>query len=154
MNGIKSLVTGDIGLDQADAGSGSDSNLRIMLVSADQSATATPKQTHAVRTDINATVSNYEITGTGYTTLGKPVVATVAFDSVGTPTAVEVSFAQTSWTSSTITARGAIIFYHAGSTPSASTDKLLAYLDFGANVSSSNGTFTVSVTTPLSIDNS
>lgn len=48
--------------------------------------------------------------------------------------------ANVSWSSSTITASGAVI-YKSGTTPS--TSYLIQYVDFGANQSSSNGTFQI-----------
>lgn len=84
-------------------------------------------------------VSAYEVTGTGYTTGG----ATLASKTVGYTSGTNVTkfdAADVSWTSSTITARYAVIYL---STGTASTSPLIAYVDFGSNQSSSNGTFAI-----------
>lgn len=81
-----------------------------------------------------------EVTGTGYTaggaTLGTPTVTLTG----GTNT-VKFDGDDTSWTTSTITARYAIIY---DSTPgTAATNPLIAYVDFGADVISTAGTFLI-----------
>jgi hypothetical protein len=48
--------------------------------------------------------------------------------------------ADTSWASSTITARYAVLYYASGS---AATSLLIGYIDFGADMTSSNGTFQI-----------
>jgi hypothetical protein len=94
----------------------------------------TPNQgTHRYKSSITN-----EVTGTGYTaggaTLGSVTVAlsgnVLTFDA-----------ADTSWTGSTITARYAVIY---DSTPSTdATRPLIAYVDFGADISTTAGTFTI-----------
>ena len=90
--------------------------------------------THAKFSDI----SN-EVTGTGYTaggaTLGSPVVAIDTTNDRATFDA-----ADSSWTTATITARGAVIYK---STGTASTSPLLGYIDFGSDKTSTAGTFTI-----------
>lgn len=80
-----------------------------------------------------------EVTGTGYTaggaTLGSPVVT---LDT--TNDRVDFDAADTSWTSSTLTARAAVIYK---STGTASTSPLIAYIDFGSDQVSSAGTFLI-----------
>lgn len=80
-----------------------------------------------------------EVVGTGYTaggaTLGSP---TITLDT--TNDRVDFDAADTSWTSSTITARGAVIYKSTG-TPS--TSPLIAYIDFGTDQISSAGTFLI-----------
>lgn len=91
---------------------------------------------------------NNEATGTGYTAGGTAVTATVgAVDT--TNNRVPVTFSNPSWAASTITARGAVVFRDTGT---ASTDRLVTYVDFGANVSSTAGTFTVTFSNPLHIN--
>lgn len=79
-----------------------------------------------------------EVTGTGYTAGG----ATLASKTVGTSSQVfTFDAADTSWATSTITARGAVVY---DSTPgTAATNPLIAFIDFGADVVSSGGTFTI-----------
>lgn len=93
----------------------------------------TPNQgTHAY---FNA-VTN-EVIGTGYTAGG----ATLASKTVGT-SSLTFTFdaADTTWSTSTITARYAIVY---ASTGTASTSALIGYVDFGDDVSSSGGNFTI-----------
>jgi hypothetical protein len=91
-----------------------------------------------------------EITGLGYTAGGNACAVTVAaVDNVNND--IELSFAVTSWTSATITARAGVIYKSRGGLSSA--DELVGYVDFGSDVSSTNGTFAVTVTTPLKFQN-
>lgn len=80
-----------------------------------------------------------EVTGTGYTaggaTLGTKTVAYNTSTNIFSMDAADVS-----WASSTITARYAVIYVDTGV---ASTSPLIAYVDFGADVASSGGTFTI-----------
>lgn len=80
-----------------------------------------------------------EVSGTGYTAGGATLGSvTITLDT--TNDRVDVDAADTSWTSSTITARGAVIYK---STGTASTSPLIAYLDFTTDQISSNGTFLI-----------
>jgi len=90
-----------------------------------------------------------EVSGTGYTAGGNAcTVSVAAVDNLNND--VEISFTITSWTSATITARAAVIYK---STGTASADPLVGYVDFGSDVSSTNGTFAVTVSTPLKFQN-
>lgn len=80
-----------------------------------------------------------EVSGTGYTAGG--VTLTGYSASLDTDTAI-LDFADPSWPSSTITARGMVIY------DSSNANKVRAVLDFGADVSSTNGTFTVTLPAP------
>jgi hypothetical protein len=91
------------------------------------------KDTHDKRNDVTN-----EVSGTGYTAGGVTSACTVTKDT--TNDRVTLSFAAVSWASSTITARGAVIYK---STGTASNDNLVAYNDFGSDVASASGTFTV-----------
>jgi hypothetical protein len=96
-------------------------------------STYTPSQTtHAYFSSITN-----EVSGTGYTAGG----ATLASKSVAT-SSLTFTFdaADTSWAASTITARYAIIY---DSTGTAATSALIGYVDFGADVVSSGGTFSI-----------
>jgi hypothetical protein len=91
----------------------------------------------------NAGTTNYSVVtgnsdelanGSGYTTGGNTLVSvTPVLDS---NTAV-CDFANTSWSSATFTTRGCIIYNTSAS------NKAVMVLDFGADYSVSNGTFTV-----------
>lgn len=84
-------------------------------------------------------ISAYEVTGTGYTAGG----ATLANKSVSYTSGTNVTkfdADDVSWTSSTITARYAVVYVATGT---ASTSVLIGYVDFGSNQSSSSGTFSI-----------
>ena len=80
-------------------------------------------------------VSSTEVSGTGYTAGGQTITTAV---SVTGTTAYFTLSADVTWSSSTITATGAVIY------DSTASNKLIAYVDFGGSQSSSNGNFTVS----------
>jgi hypothetical protein len=92
--------------------------------------------TSAANLDATTTVytTSDEVTGTGYTAGGNTLTgATVSL----TGTTAFVDFADTSWATSTITARGALIYN------SSKSNKAVAVLDFGSDKISSGGTFTI-----------
>jgi len=75
-----------------------------------------------------------EVVGTGYTAGGNTLTgASVTLDG----TTAVVGFTDTNWTSSTITARGALIYN------SSKSNKAIAVLDFGSDKTSTAGTFTI-----------
>lgn len=75
-----------------------------------------------------------EVSGTGYTAGG----ATLSGFSVSADgTTAILDFTDPTWANSTITARGALIYN------STQSNKAVAVLDFGADISSTNDTFTV-----------
>ena len=76
-----------------------------------------------------------EITGTGYTAAGNTLTRV---DPTTSSTTAYTDFADTTWTSSTIPARGALVF-----NDSASGDPSVIVLDFSADKSSSAGDFTI-----------
>lgn len=96
------------------------------------------KDTHLKR----SSVTN-EVTGTGYTAGGATSACTVTKNT--TNDKITLSFAAVSWATSTITARGAVIYKSRGGASSA--DELVAYIDFGGDVSSTGGTYSVSAST-------
>lgn len=77
-----------------------------------------------------------EVTGTGYTAGGATLTGYTA--SLDGSTAI-LDFADPSWSNSTITARGAVIY------DATNASKVRAVLDFGADVTSTSGTFTVTL---------
>jgi hypothetical protein len=95
------------------------------------------KDTHDFRDDVTN-----EATGTGYTAGGVTTACTVTKDTANDR--VTLQFAAVSWATSTITARALVIYK---STGTASTDNLVAYNDFGSDVSSTAGTFSVAAST-------
>jgi hypothetical protein len=119
----------------------SSDTFKMLLVTSSYSAA----KSHAKRNNITN-----EVTGTGYSTGGNTCAVTVeAVDNVNND--VEVSFTVASWTTATITARGGVIYKSRGGASSA--DELVGYVDFGGDISSTNGTFAVTVTTPLKFQN-
>jgi hypothetical protein len=88
---------------------------------------------------LDATTTAYsatnEVSGTGYTAAGTTLSG---FSVTGTTTA-RLDFTAPSWPSSTITARGALIYN------SSKSNKAVAVLNFGSDITSTNGTFTVNM---------
>lgn len=80
------------------------------------------------------TVTN-EVSGTGYSAGGNTL--TVSQTPTSTSTTAWLDFADTTWTSSTITANGALIYNDTNS------DKAVAVLAFGGDKTSTNGDFTI-----------
>jgi len=79
------------------------------------------------------TTSN-EVVGTGYTAGGNTLTgATISLDG----TTGICTFSTTFWTTSSITARGALIYN------STTSNKAIAVLDFGADKTSTSGAFTI-----------
>lgn len=75
-----------------------------------------------------------EVVGSGYTAGGNTLSG--ATISLSGSTAI-VDFTDTTWSSATITARGALIYN------SSKANRAIAVLDFGSDKSSTNGDFTV-----------
>jgi hypothetical protein len=116
-------------------------SFKIMLTT----SSYTPSKSHSKRSDITN-----EVTGAGYTTGGNACALTVvAVDNVNNRQ--EISASVTSWTSSTITARYGIIYKNRGGL--ASADELVGCLDFTTDQSSSGGTFAITVSTNLRVQN-
>ena len=93
-------------------------------------------------------VTNEVAAGGGYTTGGVAVTATIgALDT--TNNRLPITFSNPNWPTSSITARGAIVYRTVGS---AATDLLVTYVDFGANVTSTAAAFTVTFSAPLFVN--
>lgn len=120
----KNIMNGGLDLDTQD--------IKVALVT----STYTPDQdTHEDYADLTN-----EVVGTGYTaggaSLANEAVTADNTDNEGVFDADDVT-----WSTSTITARGAVVYYD--STVDA-TSLLICYLDFGSDQSSSAGDFTIS----------
>ena len=76
-----------------------------------------------------------EVTGTGYTAGGNTL--TISANPASSGTTAFLDFADTTWSSATITARGALIYKSGGTNPA------IAVLDFGADKTSTAGDFTI-----------
>tara|TARA_R100000988_G_C3892573_1_gene113526 strand:+ start:69 stop:518 length:450 start_codon:yes stop_codon:yes gene_type:complete len=89
--------------------------------------------------DLSASTTAYnasnEASGTGYTAGGNTL--TVSQVPTSTDTTAFLSFSPTSWASSTISARGALIYN------STQSDKAVAVLDFGNTKTTTNQTLTI-----------
>ena len=82
--------------------------------------------------DFKSDVTN-EVSGTGYDAGGKSLTSVTLTQSGGT---ITFDAADLTWASSTITARGAVVY-----DDSLTNDPLICYIDFGADKSSSAGDF-------------
>ena len=76
-----------------------------------------------------------EVTGTGYTAGGNTLTISQVATSTGTTAFLD--FADTTWSTATITARGALIYKSGGTNPA------IAVLDFGSDKTSTAGDFTI-----------
>lgn len=123
---LKSLANKEIDLDS--------DTLKVMLCT---SAYTPDQDAHQYK----SSVTN-EVTGTGYTAGGATLGSVTVTYSAGTNT-LTLDAADPSWASSTITARYAVFY---DSTPATdATRPLIAFVDFGADVVSSGGPFTVTL---------
>lgn len=113
----------------------------LMLVT---SAYTPDKDAHLKR----SSVTN-EVTGTGYTTGGAASTVTVTKDN--TNDRVTIAFASVAWPSSTITARAGVLYKRRGG--AATADELVAYVDFLSDITSTSGTFTVTFSSPITLQN-
>lgn len=97
----------------------------------------TPNQdTHDYYDDVSAN----EVSGTGYTAGGQTLGSkTVTYDSANN--VIVLDAADVTWSSSTITARYAVIYDDSGAT--AGQKALIGYVDFSSDQSSTNGNFTI-----------
>ena len=78
--------------------------------------------------------STNEVTGKGYTAGGATLSG---FSSGLSSTTAYLTFSDTAWSNATITARGCLIYN------SSKSNNAVAVFDFGGNVTSTSGTFTV-----------
>ena len=76
-----------------------------------------------------------EVSGTNYTAGGNTL--TISTNPTTSGTTAYLSFSNTTWSSATITARGALIYQSGGSNPA------VAVLDFGGDKTSTAGDFTI-----------
>ena len=105
--------------------------IKVMLVT---SAYTPNIDTHSFRSDVTN-----EASGTGYTAGGQ-ALANKSVTKDTTNDLAKFDADDVTWATSTVTARGAILYKDTGL---ASTDTLLAYFDFGVDESSNAGNFTI-----------
>lgn len=104
---------------------------KCMLVT---SAYTEDKDAHLKRSSITN-----EVSGTGYTAGGAVATVTVTKDTANDR--LDITLGGVSWPTSTITARKAVYYKSRGGASSA--DELIAVIDFGSDVISTAGTFTL-----------
>ena len=99
---------------------------------------------------LNATTTAYttsnEVSGTGYTAGGNTLTISTAPTDGGSGTTAFLDFADSTWSNATITARGALIYRSSGS-----GNPAVAVLDFGADKSSTGGSFVIQFPTSSAI---
>lgn len=129
---VEAILTGGVDFDTDE--------FKVLLVT---SSYTPDKDAHEDRADVTN-----EVVGTGYTAGGVVTTVTVTPDDANDR--VDVTFSNVSWEDATITARAAIIYK---STGVAADDTLIAYVDFGSNVSSTNAAFAVTFSSALRFQN-
>lgn len=120
----RDIMNGSIDLDT--------DTIKVMLVT----ATYTPDQdAHTKRSDVTN-----EVVGAGYVAGGSALTGvTVTADNTDNEGVFDAN--DLSWATSTITARGAVLYKSRGGASSA--DELICYVDFGSNITSTGGTFLI-----------
>ena len=123
---LKSLLNKEIDFDSDD--------IRIMLCTAGY----TPDQdTHQYKNQVTN-----ETSGTGYTAGGVALASKAVTYTAGTNT-LTLDCADPSWSTATITARYAVVYDNTPATDA--TRPLIGFIDFGADVSSTAGTFQITI---------
>lgn len=119
----KNIMNGGIDLDS--------DTIKVALVTSSYSPNI---DTHEDMADVTN-----EVTGTGYTAGGASLAnKAVTADTTGDKGVFDAD--DVTWSSSTITARGAVLYK---STGVAANDLLIMYVDFGSDKVSSSGNFTI-----------
>jgi hypothetical protein len=130
LQGIHNFTNGSGGGTTTTTGSGNTFKVALYTSSATMSASTT------------AYATTNEVSGTAYTAGGNTLTSVTPTTS---STTALVDFADSTWTSSTITARGALIYN--SSTAAGSANRAVLVLDFGSDKSSSSGDFTITFPT-------
>jgi len=123
----KALLDGEM-----DFSSDTSQTFRIALYTSSATLSAA---TTAYGGTVGATPDTNEVTGSGYTAGGNAL--TISTNPTTSGTTAYLDFADTTWSTATITARGALIFQQGGSNPA------VAVIDFGADKTSTAGDFTI-----------
>ena len=108
---------------------------KVMLVT---SAYTDNKDTHVFRREVTN-----EVCGAGSTAGGNTFTVTVTKDDANDR--IDISLGGTTWPTSTITARKAVYYKSRGG--AATADEIIAVNDFGSDVISTGGTFTLNAST-------
>ena len=112
--------------------------------------TTAPSESDLDTFDFRSDLTAVECANSGtYASGGSTVTCTVsAVDT--TNNRVSVTFGNpAAWTSATLSAQGMWIYKAVGS---AATDELVAFVDFGSTITSTAGTFTATISTPLYVN--
>lgn len=121
----------------------SSDTLKVLLVS------SIPTEANLDAWVARSDVTN-EVTGTGYTAGGIAQAFTLdALDTTNNRQSITLTNISSGWTSSTISAVGAIIYKNSGTS---TTDYLISFVDFGGTVASTNGPYSITYTAPLYIN--
>lgn len=135
LNLTRALAKGEIDFDTA--------TFKVLLVS------SVPSESNLDAWANRSDVTN-EITGTGYTAGGIAQAFTLdAIDTANNRQSVTYADISNGWTSATFSAVGAIIYLDTGT---ASTDRLLHFVDFNATVSPVAGNMSIDYTSPFYIN--
>lgn len=130
LQGIHNFTNGSGGGTTTSTGSGNTFKIALFTSSASLGAGTT------------AYADSNQASGTGYTAGGNTLTNVTPTTS---STTALTDFADTTWSSSSITARGALIYN--SSTTAGSANRAVAVLDFGSDKSSSSGDFTITFPT-------
>ena len=128
LQGIHNFHNGSGGGTTTTTGTGNTFKIALYTSSATLAASTTA---YATTNEVSATGTNYTAGGNTLTNVDPSTSGTTAL----------TDFADTTWSSSTITARGALIYN--SSTTAGSANRAVAILDFGADKTSTSGDFTV-----------
>ena len=126
LQGIHNFHNGSGGGTTTTTGTGNTFKIALFTSSATMSASTT------------AYATTNEVSGTGYTAGGNTLTNV---DPTTSGTTALTDFADTTWSSSSITARGSLIYN--SSTTAGSANRAVAVLDFGADKTSTSGDFTI-----------
>ena len=130
LQGIHNFTNGSGGGTTTSTGTGNTFKIALFTSSASLGAGTT------------AYADSNQVSGTGYSAGGNTL--TNVTPTVSSTTALP-DFADTTWSSSTITARGALIYN--SSTTAGSANRAVAVLDFGSDKTTSAGDFTITFPT-------
>jgi len=126
LQGIHNFHNGSGGGTTTTTGTGNTFKIALYTSSATMSASTT------------AYATTNEVSGTGYTAGGNTLTNV---DPTTSGTTALTDFSDTTWSSSSITARGCLIYN--SSTTAGTANRAVAILDFGADKTSTSGDFTI-----------
>ena len=130
LQGIHNFTNGSGGGTTTSTGTGNTFKIALFTSSASLGAGTT------------AYADSNQVSGTGYSAGGNTLTNVTPTTS---STTALVDFADTTWSSSSITARGALIYN--SSTAAGSANRAVAVLDFGTDKTTSSGDFTITFPT-------